>query len=171
MPTKKIWLISLALLCLGLLPAGGAQAHKLLVAAVAEADGALKVQAFFPDGAPAREVPVTLSPGDGRAALAGRTDSQGVCRFASLPAGQYRVEVGDPLGHRAETRVVVGGGAPVQAAPTAKAAPAAPAAGAPPGEPFPWMNLLAGLGFIFGITAFLMALKLRGEVKKLASRD
>ena len=172
----KSWRISLLLVCFTLGMASGAQAHKLLVSVVPEADGGLKVQAFFPDGTPAQEVPVAVIPLDGRPALSGKTDTQGLGKIGPLNPGEYRVEVGDPLGHRAETRVVIpkaesqGAGTAPKLTPPA-AATVASTTPAPPGEPVPWGNLLAGLGFIFGLTAFLLVLKLRGEVKKLASRD
>lgn len=177
MRLRKSWRISLLLICFSLGMASGVQAHKLLVSAVPEADGSLRVQAFFPDGNPAQEVPVAVVPLDGRPALLGKTDTQGFCKISTLAPGQYRVVVGDPLGHRAETRVVITGagaqeaGTPPKATTPPVSATAAPSAPAPPGEPIPWGNLLAGLGFIFGLTAFLLVLKLRGEVKKLAPRD
>jgi hypothetical protein len=145
-----------------------------LVAAAPQADGGLKVQAFFPDGHPAQEVSITVIPGDGRPPLSGKADSQGVAHFAPLTPGDYRVVVGDPLGHRAETRVVVPAGpeapSPPQAAP-GEAAPPGSGGSALPGEPIPWFSILAGLGFVFGVTAFLMVLQLRREVRKHAPRD
>lgn len=177
MRLRKSWRISLLLFCFGLAAASGAQAHKLLVSAIPQADGALTVQAFFPDGNPAQEVPVAVIPLDGRPPLSGKTDTQGLCKIGPLNPGQYRVEVGDPLGHRAETRLVITGAGAQEAGTAPKAttppaaATAAPTAPPPAGEPLPWGNLLAGLGFIFGVTAFLLVLKLRGEVRRLAPRD
>jgi len=166
MRAKKIGVISLALACFSLAAVSGAQGHKLLVTAVTEADGSLKVLAFFPDGSPAQEVPVAVVPEDGRPRLEAKTDIQGACKVARLEPGNYRVEAGDPLGHRAETRVVVAGG-------PAAAAPAAGGSGtrARLREALPWGNILAGLGFIFGLTAFLMVLRLRREVRRHAPRD
>jgi hypothetical protein len=157
MPARKFWALSLGLLILGLALASGAQAHKLLVSAQSEGPGVLKVQAFFPDGNPAQEVSVTVVRAAGGAPRTGLTDAQGFCTLTGLPPGAYQVVVGDPLGHRAETRVVLPGAA------------AAPAAAAPPGEPLPWGNLLGGLGFIFGVSAFILVLKLRAEFKRHAS--
>jgi hypothetical protein len=177
MRLKIIWTASLALLCFCLAAAGETQAHKLMVSAVPEAEGTLTVQAFFPDGTPAQEVPVAVSSTDGHPILSGKTNAQGLVKIAPLAPGAYRVEVGDPLGHRAETRGVLPGATPPQAAPspreTTPAAAPPPLAGAPapPGEAFPWGNLLAGLGFIFGVAAFILVLKLRAEVRKLAPRD
>ena len=57
-------------------------------------------------------------------------------------------------------------------APVAQAQPngATPPPPPPPGEPIPWTSVLAGLGFIFGISAFITVLKLRAEVRRHASR-
>jgi hypothetical protein len=169
MRARKIGTISLALLWFSLAAVPGAQGQKLLVTAVSEADGALKVLAFFPDGKPAQDAPVAVISEDGHATVEGKTDDQGALKIARLKAGHYRVEVGDPLGHRAETRVVIAGEG------------LAPASGAPPAtvsgfpvrfrEALPWGNILGGLGFIFGLTAFLMVLRLRREMKKHAPRD
>jgi hypothetical protein len=162
----KVWGFSLALVLVGLAPAGQALAHKLLVSGTPEAGGGLKVQAFFPDGKPAQEIPVAVIPAAGGSPRSGKTDHQGVCSFTGLAPGQYRLEAGDALGHRAVTQVVLPG-------PAAEMAPPAgnPAAPLPRGEPLPWGNILAGLGFIFGVSAFLMVLRLRAEVRKHASRD
>ncbi len=161
MPVKKFWALSLGLLILGLALASGAQAHKLLVSAQSEGPGVLKVQAFFPDGNPAQEVSVTVVPAAEGASRTGLTDTQGFLTLTGLAPGDYRVVVGDPLGHRAETRVVLPG-APSTPAVSRQAPP-------PPGEPLPWGNILAGLGFIFGVSAFILVLKLRAEFKRHAS--
>jgi hypothetical protein len=157
-------------LCLWMAATSPAQAHKLLVSATVEGGG-LKVQAFFHDGNPAREAPVTVAmiPPAGHPPLSGKTDAHGVCRFAQLAPGAYVVGVGDPMGHRADARVTIPGAAAAPAAsPPDKASAPSPA---PPREPVPWNNILAGLGFIFGLSAFIMVMRLNREVKKLASRN
>ena len=168
---RKIRLISLACLWLALAGAAPAQAHKLLISAVPE-DGGLRVQVFFPDGTPAQEVPVEVMAADGRPSLTGKTDKQGLCLIGGVGPGRYRVAAGDPLGHLAETRIMVpGAAAPAPGTPPAGSPPAAaaPTAPKPGGEPVPWTNILAGLGFIFGVSAFVLVLKLRAEVRKHAS--
>lgn len=176
MRSGKVWVLSLALLGFFLGAVSLAQAHKLLVSAVPGADGALKVESFFPDGSPAQEIPVAVIPEDGGPSLSAKTDNVGACSFAALPPGQYRVEVGDPLGHRAEAKVVIPGAAGVSAPSSNVAPPGAPGAGprgaqVHQGEPLPWGNLLAGLGFIFGGTALIMVIRLRTEMRKHAPRD
>ena len=178
--------VSLMALMLFLISPPMAQAHKLLISITPEANGSLIVQAFFPDGNPAQDVPLRVTPEDGSPPLTGKTDSQGNFRFTEVKPGSYRIEAGDPLGHRAEKRVIVPG-RPASKAPEVSsqkaAAPSRTAAAAskvitpppatpppPQGEPIPWANILAGLGFIFGLTAFVMVLKLRAEVRRHASR-
>lgn len=159
MQTSLKLTLSLAILVLAL-ATSPALAHKLLVSASPEEGGILTVTAFFPDGAPAQEVPVTAAPADGGAEVQGRTDARGVCRLAGLKPGTYRVAAGDPLGHRAETRVVIPGAAAPAATAAQSASPATPLP-SPPGEPFPWANVLAGMGFIFGLAAFVMVWQLK----------
>jgi len=155
-----------------------ALAHKLLVSATSQGEGALLVQAFFPDGAPAQEIPVTVTPQEGPA-LTGRTDNQGRLSLTGLKPGPYRVAVGDALGHRTETKVVIPGQViiqgktPAPATPPSASAPLTPppatAELSPQAEPIPWTKILAGLGFIFGLTAFLMVIKLKGDFRRHAS--
>jgi hypothetical protein len=171
------------------------QAHKLLVSAGVEGRDAIKVQAFFPDGRPAQETTVEAVSADGDAKVTSLTDSQGACRLENLKPGTYRVAVGDPLGHHAETRVTIGGASlpaaarpaaapavptppPASTAPAtasapvpAPASPPRPAAPPPAGEEIPWFNILSGLGFIFGLAAFVMVNRLRAEFRRYASRD
>jgi len=170
MRNYKTGVVMGALLVFCLAAATPVWAHKLLISALVEETGTVKVQAFFPDGAPAQEVQVAIHPGDGAPSQTAMTDNQGICRFPPLKPGSYRVEAGDPLGHQAETRLVVAGAAPGAGA----ASPSKTAAAQdqpPPQEPFPWMAVLAGLGFLFGLSAFIMVLKLRAEVRRHAPRD
>ena len=70
--------ISLGMLVMCGLLTDAALAHKLLVSAVVEGRNDLKVQAFFPDGNPAQEIPVTAAPADGSPPLTGKTDTLGL---------------------------------------------------------------------------------------------
>jgi len=172
---RHTFLFSIVFLSLSITPA---QAHKLLVAAALEKEGVLKIEAFFPDGSPAQEIPVTIGPGDGRPPFSGRTDRQGTFRFYSLSPGPYRIIVGDLMGHRAETHVVIPGGPelvktdplPPATVLTPPSPPGATGSAASPGEPTPWGAILAGLALIFGLTALIMVLNLRKEVKQKGGR-
>ena len=87
------------------------------------------------------------------------------------------MSVGDPLGHRGETKVAIPGAAPTAPPRTSETAVPAPGSDRPapttpaPGEPLPWNSILAGLGFIFGLSAFVMVLKLKADLRRYASRD
>ena len=175
MRVKILLTLSLAL-CLG--TAGPALAHKLLISATPQGEGTLLIEAFFPDGNPAQQVPVTVTPQGGEA-ITGKTDPKGAWRLTGLKPGPHQVVVGDEMGHRAEKKVVMPGAvvtqaktpAPAQPFPAAagKPAVAAPAEAGSRAEPVPWTNILAGLGFIFGFSAFLMVLKLKADLKRHAS--
>jgi hypothetical protein len=176
MRLSKLWSLSLGVLALSVSLAGPALAHKLLVSTVVDEERNLKVQAFFPDGKPAQEIPVSLTPADGSLPLSGKTDAQGIYLFADLKPGEYHVAAGDPLGHRVETKIVIPGAAQAETSPAPKEAspPSGPgnrASSPPSGGPIPWVDILAGLGFIFGLTAFVMVLKLRAELRRHASRN
>ena len=167
----SFWALAIALML-----AGTGRAHKLLVSTMVEGKNDLKIMAFFPDGSPAREIPVTVAPADGSDPLNGKTDAQGLCRFIGLKPGTYQVAAGDPLGHRGEAKIVIPG-AVLTADSRALEKPAAVVAGSPAlpatpsGEPLPWGNILGGLGFIFGLTALVMVLKLKSDLRRYASRD
>ncbi len=178
MPLTKAVLVSLWALAFCLPAVNPARAHKLLVSAVADGENNLTGRAFFPDGSPAQEIPVTVTPGDGPQPMTGVTDRQGVARFPGLKPGKYRVSAGDPLGHRGETSLVIPGAASPAAPPVSGPKPAtvtnaasSPPSSPPSGEPLPWGNILAGLGFIFGLASFVMVLKLRADLRRHASRN
>jgi len=150
--------------------AGEAHAHKMIAARRVHEDGTVLLQAFFPDGKPARGVQVEVRRPDGSLFAAERTDGQGklVIRPDDMP-GQWTATFLGSMGHRTETQFTMGRAASAQGAPAA-----APNATAAPGdeslivkEPVPWWNVLAGLGFILGLSAFLMCLNLRREVARL----
>jgi hypothetical protein len=175
MRLKILLILSLAL---SPMSAGPALAHKLLISATPQGEGVLLIEAFFPDGAPAQQAPVTVTPQGGEAII-GKTDAKGAWRLTGLKPGPHLVVVGDEMGHRAEKKVVMPGAAeaqpqtstPAQPPPASAAKPpvAAPAETGSRAEPIPWTNILAGLGFVFGLTAFLMVLKLKAELKRHAS--
>ena len=109
--------------------------------------------------------------------VGGQTDAQGICRFTGLKPGAYSVSAGDPLGHRGETKVNIPGAAPTASPRPPETAVPTPGSGSPTpatpatGEPLPWNSILAGLGFIFGLSAFVMVLKLKADLRRYASRD
>jgi hypothetical protein len=170
---KRYYLALLAAVLLLSVPVWG---NTLLLSAAIEGKRALRVQVLFPDGHPAQGLEVLAAPTAGGKTVTGRTDGEGMCLLENLQAGPYRVEVVDSQGRRAETKVVMPGAAaatattslPKVAAPAAAPAEEVKAATASQAEPFPWAIILASLGFVFGLGAFLMVLKLRADFKRYA---
>ncbi len=154
--------ILLALLLLFLLPTPS-QAHRLDADVFLTPQG-IRVEAYFPDGTPARDDLVVVYCGDQKVAQA-RTDEQGV---ALLPrprnCTQAKIVVSGALGHRAVRTLRLA------SAPSPTPTPSQPPS--PPGpkkEPFPWRGVLSGLGFIFGLAGLILAWDTRRRLKDLAS--
>jgi hypothetical protein len=129
-------------------------------------DGVVLLQAFFPDGGPARGVRVEIRRPDGSLFTSEQTDEEG--RLTVRPdgaAGTWTARFIGSTGHAAEASFEVG---EVPAAAIGPAAPPPIEGTTPAAESFPWTECLAGLGFIFGLGALLMCLKLRAEVRGLA---
>ncbi|MGD2174269.1 MAG: hypothetical protein PVJ27_02610 [Candidatus Brocadiaceae bacterium] len=182
MPERIAATLAIVLLLTAAQPA---RAHKMMAAARTREDGTALIQAFFPDGRPAREVRVEVLRPDGTRFAEGTTDGQG--RFTVAPdgtPGRWRAVVTGSMGHRAETDFRIGPGpagadaSPPETAPDLPTLePAAPAAspaeeeGLIQKEPFPWTGCLAGLGFVFGLSALLMCLKLRSELRRLEGSE
>lgn len=172
-----------------------ASAHKMMAASRVHDDGTVLLQAFFPDGKPARGVRVEVHRPDGSLLLDGKTDDEG--KLTMTPdglEGQWTATFTGSTGHRTQTRFAIQGqeGTDASAAPGRIEAPPPegaeprplvaspshsvqqqPAAGAMAAtesliekEPFPWVAVVAGLGFIFGLSALLLSLKLRAELRE-----
>jgi hypothetical protein len=181
------------LLGLMLLAAGpDAWAHKMIAAARVRDDGTVLVQAFFPDGRPARGVATEVTRPDGSAFLSSKTDDAG--KLVVTPhgaAGQWTATFTGSMGHKTSVSFEIEAPAPpkpVQAPPVTAPEPVVlpeappepePAAPRPAPladddliapEPTPWDSILAGLGFISGLSALLLYLKLREEVRRMAAR-
>ena len=165
---------AVALACLLLLTATHeAWAHKMMAAALPRDDGTVLLQAFFPDGKPARGVKVEVFRPDGSVLLTAQTDDAGKLTVTPDAAGQWKATFTGSMGHKTRAEFCVG----AAQEPASPAIPRPDATAAGPGhqesliqkEPFPWVKVAAGLGFIFGLSALLMCLKLRASLKKLAS--
>jgi len=178
-----------AVVALALLLAVGqpARAHKMIAASRVYDDGMVLVQAFFPDGKPARGVEVKVSRPDGSVFLSSQTDDQGKLTVSpDGAAGEWTATFTGSMGHKTTCTFLV---RQHEASSRAGSLPDPPAQGASPGdaapppvarvtetakqhgdslaqaEPFPWANVLAGLGFIFGLSAFILCLKLRAQLR------
>lgn len=164
-----------------LLPAPEASAHKLMADALVHEDGSVWIDAFFADGSPAKQIKVEIFRPDGSLYGEGKTDDQG--RFAlapSGPSGTWKAVVSSALGHRAEAAFDLKelgerpAPQPEAAAPSALSSKQAATGEASSkqrpslrGEPFPWEKVFSGLGFLLGLSAFLLSCYLFKEVKEL----
>jgi len=186
--------LALAALTLGLAltAPGTAWAHKMLARSRVHEDGTVLLQAFFPDGKPARDITIEVRRPDGSRFKTGKTDERG--KFTFTPdgtPGRWTATFTGTLGHKTETSfdiapaaqgIAPGAGSTSVAGrvPTASAeGRAAPVAADRPApapstsesliqkEPLPATQVLAGLGFIFGLSAFLLCLKLRADIRRL----
>lgn len=180
------------MLGLMLLAAGPeAWAHKMIAAARVRDDGTVLVQAFFPDGRPARGVATEVTRPDGSAFLNSKTDEAG--KLVVTPdgaVGQWTATFTGSMGHKTSVSFEIEAPpqppqAPAVVAPEAAAQPeappepepAAPRPAAPADddliapEPTPWDSIFAGVGFICGVSALLLYLKLREEVRRMAARE
>lgn len=180
---RKSWSVGLAAVLFLLAAGSEARAHKMIAASRVHDDGTVLLQAFFPDGKPARGVTVEVHRPDGSLLAAARTDEEG--KLTVTPdgqPGQWTATFTGSMGHKTETRFRVDAARQPTEAPGAVRAVAAPVArnGGPTAEardesliekaPFPVANVLAGLGFVFGLSALLMCIKLRAQLRELVSK-
>jgi len=123
----------------------------------------IRVEAYFPDGTPARGDRVEMFY-QGRIIANCTTDPQGICILPRPDYPEVKIVVSGKLGHRAER--------------TLRLAPVPSSASQPPQAPlkkikkhqerFPVTEVLAGLGFIFGLSGFILAWDTRRRFKNLA---
>jgi hypothetical protein len=114
---------------------------------------------------------------DGSLFLRGETGADGTLTIEpDGHAGPWSAVFLGSMGHRAETQFELKAGAPGRkeegsSTPQPVAvAPSEPARPLAERGPVPWTEVLAGLAFIFGLSALLMCLKLRAQVRGLAAR-
>jgi len=167
--------IALALL-VPLVLAPDALAHRMLAVARVRDDGTVQLQALFPDGKPARGVKVELRRPDGSLFRETVTSDHGELTIEpDGPPGRWSAVFTGSMGHRVETPFTLEGTRPEADPGVAEEAASGedgeeipPQAGPEPAgaEPVPWTRILAGLGFTFGLAAFLMCLKLRADLRR-----
>jgi hypothetical protein len=168
-------------------------AHKMMVEVIVSREGRIEVRVFFPDGTPARKVKVEVFSPGGESCFCGATDDEGM--YVCGPAregGVWRVVAEGRTGHRVQRDFEVrlgkssgdrSGQKEVKAAeaqaPSSPVWPSVPPerAGtnisssrghaAAPKEAFLWREVISGVGFIFGLFAFVLALQNHRRLRRL----
>ena len=139
--------------------------HRMLADSVVKEDGMVLVEAFFPDGSPVKNAKVEILKPDGSLFMEGRTNMKG--RFTFRPergSGIWEAVVTGTLGHQAKTECDISGGLK-----TKERTPGTEERELSHREPIPWFKVFAGLGFIFGLSSFIMVLKLGTDLKRKQS--
>ena len=169
---KKIAIIFLAIYVLFMPP--NVLAHKMMMDSMVNDDGTVLLEAFFPDGSPARNTKVEVFSPDGSLFTEGTTSEEGQFIFTpEKKAGIWKAVATGQMGHKtsAEFEIVAGASAEeqtesVKEEPIEKESKPVEKRIAHK-EPIPWNQIISGFGFIFGISAFVISLKLKADLKKI----
>ena len=127
----------------------------------------VRVEAFFPDGTPAVGDRVKMLYQD-RVIATCTTDSEGVCTLPRPNYPEVKIVVLGKMGHRAERMLKLTPHTPVAQKDSASPERSSTRSQAPRGK-FPITEVLAGLGFLFGLSGFVVAWDTRRRLKALAS--
>jgi len=163
---KKFFLCFILFLSLWIIPE--AFGHKMLIDILVEKDKTVRVDAFFPDGTKVKGAKIEVFKPNGELFIKDKTDDEGGFSFKpkDIP-GKWKVVVTGTMGHRAEKEFMVG----AESSKIKKEEKKVYNVAVVKKEAFPFVPLLAGLGFIFGLLSFIMVLKINAKMKKLdASR-
>ena len=138
-----------------------ALAHKMMMDSMVNDDGTVLLEAFFPDGSPARNTKVEVFSPDGSMLAEGTTNADGQFIFTpKKEEGVWKAVATGKMGHRAPTEFeIVTGIRNSELKQESKRIAHK--------EPIPWNKIISGFGFIFGISAFIISLKLRADLKRL----
>jgi nickel transport protein len=145
-----------------------ALAHKMMLDAMVNDDGTVLLEAFFPDGAPAKNTKVEVFLPDGSQFVESTTNADGQFIFTpEKEAGVWKAVATGKMGHKtsAEFEIVAGISAEEQTESIKEPEPARRKIAHK--EPIPWNRIISGFGFIFGISAFIISLKLKADLKRL----
>jgi len=126
----------------------------------------IRVEAFFPDGTPAVGDRVEMSY-QGKVIATCTTDSEGVCTLPRPNYPEVKIVVSGKLGHRVERTLKLATN--TLPAPETRESSQGPSKVKIHKEKFPTTEVLAGLGFIFGLSGFIVAWDTRRRFKALAS--
>ncbi len=137
-------------------------AHRLDMDVFLE-ENRIRVEAFFPDGTPARGDQVKMFYGDKLIATC-TTNQEGLCFLPRPDYPQVDIVIVGKLGHRV-TRTLTISSAPPASPPSS---PQTASSGSHK-EKLPMNAILSGLGFIFGLGGFILAWDTRRRLERLAS--
>ena len=120
-------------------------AHHIEVDYLREGD-TVKVEVFYPgSGSPAEGAHIRVSDSSGQVVAEGKTDGDGAYTFTTLAPGPFTV-VALHDGHHAQKVIdAPGSGSRIEGSRIRR-------------EPPPGLTIVAGLGFIFGVAGFVLAL-------------
>lgn len=137
-------------------------AHRMLIDCMVE-DGTVLVDVFFPNGRPAKNVKVEVFKHDETLYVSGETDEEGRFSFDAGDEAQLKVTATGELGHKVEQELSL-----KKAKTLEDSEEAAPAQGeVKRREAFPFREVFAGFGYIFGVAGILMYIKARSDLKKV----
>lgn len=106
------------------------------------------VEAFFDDGAPARDARVTILDGEKKVVASAKTDAEGKCSLRA-PVGQYQIVVDAGAGHRKERPLrIVGTLPPPDSETPADSSVLSGGANRDEVTRFPWERAAIGCGVI-----------------------
>jgi len=145
-------------------------AHKMLMDALVNKDGTVQIEVFFPDGSPAVNVKIEVFSPDDSLFVEGQTNEDGQFIITHKEkSGIWKAVAIGKMGHRVskEFEIVAGIGVkePVELIENEESNPRREKLAHK--EPFPWYQIISGLGFIFGVSAFIISIKLRSDLKRL----
>ena len=151
-----------------------ALAHKMMMDAMVNDDGTVLLEAFFPDGSPAKNTKVEVFSPDGSQVMEGTTNADGQLIFTpEKKTGVWKAVATGKMGHKTSAEFeIVTSVSPEEQTESIKEEPVEKES-EPVGkriahkEPIPWNQIISGVGFIFGISAFVISLKLKADLNKL----
>lgn len=163
-----------------LLMSGNAFAHKMMMDAMVNDDGTVLLEAFFPDGSPAKNTKVEIFSPDGSQFMEGTTNADGQFIFTpEKKAGIWKAVTTGQMGHKTSTEFEIVAGVSAEEMARGQDGKRAEeleirnselkqkSKRIAHKEPIPWNQIISGFGFIFGISAFVISLKLKADLKKL----
>lgn len=169
MKLKRILTLVAVLLAVITLPRI-ALAHRILADSQVGGDGKVRIEAFFPDGTPARGGRVEIFLPGGEVFIDGTTGKDGFFFFnPKRQQGVWRAVVTGMMGHRAETEfeiATVSEDTARQEGKRGSTGDGLKKISVAHVEEIPWLKIISGLGFIFALASFIMVMKLRAELKR-----